>query len=60
MYKKMYITLFNAITDAINETDVNIIKDRVTRVIRTCLKPAYFGAFHPIYFCKAIALLHLN
>jgi hypothetical protein len=27
MYKKMYITLFNAITDAINETDVNIIKD---------------------------------
>ena len=27
MYKKMYITLFNAITDAINETDINIIKD---------------------------------
>ena len=27
MYKEMYITLFNAITDAINETDVNIIKD---------------------------------
>lgn len=27
MYKKMYITLFNAISDALNETDVNNIKD---------------------------------
>lgn len=27
MYKKMYITLFNAITDAISENNIDIIKD---------------------------------
>lgn len=27
MYKEMYITLFNAITDALEESDVNYIKN---------------------------------
>jgi len=34
-----------------------VILAKVTRVIRTCLKAAYFGAFHPILSRKAPALL---
>ena len=46
MYKKMYIILFNAITDALQENNINKMKDILKKAQVLSCKTVFFSTYY--------------